>query len=68
MARLKDFIDKQGNFYQQPPPIVQSVDPVDDVADSILEHLRFGYTLTSLTPVGFGPNAGRILLLFQKSR
>ncbi len=68
MAKLKDFLDKQGNFYDQPPIIVQSVDPVDDVADSILTHMRYGYTLTSITPIGFGPSAGRVLMLFQKAR
>jgi hypothetical protein len=68
MAKLKDFMDPQGNFYEQPPIIVQSVDPVDDVADQILNHMRFGYTLTSLTPINFGPSAGRILMLFQKAR
>jgi hypothetical protein len=68
MARLKDFINEKRAFYEQPPPIVQSIDPCDDVADTILRHMQFGYTMTSITPISFGPSAGRMLLLFQKTR
>ncbi len=66
MARIKDFLSPQGQFYEQPPIIVQAVEPVDDVADSIMSHLGHGYQLTSVTPVNVGPNAGRMLLLFQR--
>jgi hypothetical protein len=67
MARLKDFINQQGQFYEQPPIIVQSIEPADDVADSIMNHLGFGYQLMSITSVSAGPNSGRMLLLFQKT-
>jgi hypothetical protein len=67
-CRLKDYMDAKGNFYEQPPLIVQSVDPVDDVAEQILNHMRYGYSLTSLTPINSGNQAGRILMLFQKAR
>lgn len=66
MARLKDLMDKQGNFYERPPAIVQTIEPADDVADQILEHSRYGFQLISLTPINFGPHAGRMLLLFQQ--
>jgi hypothetical protein len=67
MARLKDFLNPQGQFYEQPPIIVQAIEPADDVADSIMQHLTHGYQLMSITSVSAGPNSGRMLLLFQKN-
>ncbi len=66
MGRLIDVVDvKEGKFFRQPTFVVQDVVPVDDVSKSIIEHARFNYTFSSLTPINNGPHAGRILLLYQ---
>jgi hypothetical protein len=67
MARLKDILNQQGEFYADvtPPLYIQCIEPADYVADQLLEHLRYGYQLTSMTPLSTGPHGGRILLLFQ---
>jgi hypothetical protein len=67
MAKLKDFMDEKGNFYEHPPFIVQVIEPADYVADQILEHMKYGYQLSSMTPLNFGPHAGRLLLLFHQA-
>ncbi len=67
MARLKEFMTPQGEFYEQPPFIVQAIEPADTIADQILEHMRYGYQLTSMTPLNTGPHGGRLLLLFQST-
>ena len=67
MARLKDVINEKGEFYEEPPLIVQLIEPADYVAEAILEHLRFGYQLTSMTPINTGPHGGRLLLLFHRA-
>jgi hypothetical protein len=67
MARLKDIKNERDEFYENPPPlIIQLIEPADYVAEAILEHLRFGYQLTSLTPLNTGPHGGRLLLLFHR--
>jgi hypothetical protein len=65
MARLKDLVNEKGEFYEEPPIIVQCIEPADYVSEQILEHLRFGYQLTSLTPLNTGPHGGRLLCLFH---
>ncbi len=66
MGKLIDVVDlKEGKFFKQPTFVVQDVVPVDDVSKSILEHARFNYTFSSLTPINTGPHGGRCLLLFQ---
>lgn len=66
MARLKDLLDKQGNFYEEPPLLIQTIEPADYIAETILEHMRYGYQMTSMTPLNTGPHGGRLLVLFQK--
>ncbi|HEY9685276.1 MAG TPA: hypothetical protein V6C86_27120 [Oculatellaceae cyanobacterium] len=66
MAKLKDLIDAKGEFYEEPPPIIQLIEPADYIAEAILEHLRYGYQVTSMTPLNTGPHGGRLLLLFQR--
>lgn len=66
MARLKEFMNEKGEFYETPPMIVQLIEPADYVADQILDHMRYGYQLASLTPLSAGNHSGRILLLFHK--
>ncbi|MDX2108553.1 MAG: hypothetical protein SFY67_19320 [Candidatus Melainabacteria bacterium] len=66
MGKLIDVVDlKEGKFFKQPTFVVQDVVPVDDVSKSIIEHARFNYTFSSLTPINSGPHGGRILMLFQ---
>ena len=66
MAKLKDLLDAKGNFYEEPPMIIQLIEPADYIAEAILEHLRYGYQVTSMTPLNTGPHGGRLLLLFQR--
>lgn len=66
MARLKDIINEKGEFWEEPPPIIQCIEPADYIAEQILEHLRFGYQLTSMTPLNTGPHGGRLLMLFHR--
>ena len=65
MARLKDILDEKGQFIQNPPLVIQSIEPADDVAKSILEHLRYNYRITNITALTTGPHGGRLLLLYQ---
>lgn len=66
MPKLSDVIDlKTGKYIKKPMLIIQDVTPVDDVSNSILEHMRYQYQMISLTPIDTGPHGGRILLLFQ---
>jgi hypothetical protein len=68
MAKLKDIINERGEFYELPPPfIIQLIEPADYVAEQILEHLKYGYHLTSLTALNTGPHGGRLLLLFHRT-
>jgi len=61
MPQLKDLADlKTNKFFKTPTEIV----PADDVSKSILEHMKFRYTLQSITPLAVGPHGGRLLLLF----
>ena len=65
MAKLTDFVDlKTGEYFKKPMLVIQHTVPVDDVADSILEHMRHQYQMIS-TPIGDGPHAGRMLLLYS---
>lgn len=66
MAKLTDFVDiKTGEKFKKPLMVVQDTVPVDDVAESILEHMRFQYQMISITPVNDGPHSGRMLLLYS---
>ena len=66
MGKLKDVVDdKTGKFIKTPPLVVQEIVPADDVAKSILEHLRYRYQMVSLTPLNTGPHGGRLLLLYN---
>ncbi len=66
MAKLKDIIDPvTKEFVEQPPYIIQLIEPADYVAEAILEHMKYGYQMTSLTPLNTGPHGGRLLLLFH---
>ena len=66
MAKLTDFVDlKTGEKFNKPLMVVQDTVPVDDVADSILEHMRFQYQMISITPVNDGPHSGRMLLIYS---
>jgi hypothetical protein len=67
MARLKDLLNEKGEFYEK-PLIIQCIEPADYVAEQILEHLRYGYQLMSMTPISAGPHSGRMLLLFQQAQ
>lgn len=65
MPQLKDLADlKTNKFFKTPTAIVQEIVPADDVSKSILEHMKFRYTLQSMTPLAVGPHGGRLLLLF----
>lgn len=64
--QLKDLADMQtGKFFRTPTVVVQTIIPADDVAKTILEHLRFNYQISSITPLTVGPHGGRLLLLFS---
>ncbi len=66
MSRLKDVVDdKTGKFIKTPPPVLQDIVPADDVSKSILEHLRYRYQFSSITPLNTGPHGGRLLLLYH---
>lgn len=66
MAKLTDFVDvKTGEKFGKPLLVVQDITPADDVADSILEHMKFNYQMISITPLNDGPHSGRLLLLFS---
>lgn len=66
MAKLSDFVDKKtGEKFAKPLLVVQDIRPADDVAESILEHMRFQYQMISITPLNDGPHSGRLLLLFS---
>ena len=66
MAKLTDFVDlKTGEKFNKPLMVVQDTVPVDDVAESILEHMRFQYQMISIIPVNDGPHSGRMLLLYS---
>lgn len=66
MSELKDFIDlKLQKQFGTPTAVVQAIVPADDVAKTILEHLRYRFQFISLTPLTIGPSGGRILMLFQ---
>jgi hypothetical protein len=67
MPKLKDFMNEKGEFYEQPPMIVQIIEPADYVSDQILDHMRYGYQLASMTPINSGPHGGRVLLIFQQT-
>lgn len=68
MARLKDIVNEKGEFYDNVRPfVIQSIEPADTVSEAIIEHLRFGYQLSSMTPLSAGPHGGRMLLLFTQS-
>ena len=47
--------------------IVQIIEPADYVSDQILDHMRYGYQLASMTPINSGPHGGRVLLIFQQT-
>ncbi len=64
--QLKDLADLQtGKFFRSPTVVVQQIVPADDVAKVILEHLRFNYQISSITPLAVGPHGGRLLMLFS---
>jgi hypothetical protein len=68
MSQLKDVVDdKTGKFIKSPPYIVQHIVPADDVAKSILEHMKYRYQFSSITPLTVGPHGGRLLLLYHYS-
>lgn len=65
MSKLKDLVDeKLMKFIKSPTFVVQEIVPADDVSKSILEHQKYRYQLSSLTPLAVGPHGGRILLLY----
>ncbi len=66
MARLKDIMNERGEFYEEPPFIIQCIEPADYVSEQILEHLKYGYQMTSMTALNTGPHGGRLLLLFHR--
>jgi hypothetical protein len=66
VSELKDFIDlKLQKQFGTPTAVVQAIVPADDVAKTILEHLRYRFQFISHTPLTIGPSGGRILMLFQ---
>jgi len=67
MARLKDLLDKNGEFYEAPPLLIQTIEPADYIAETILEHMRYGYVVMSMTALNTGPHGGRLLIIFQHS-
>jgi hypothetical protein len=66
VSELKDFVDlKLQKVFGNPTAVVQTIVPADDVAKTILEHLRYRFQFISLTPLTVGPHGGRVLMLFQ---
>ena len=66
MSELKDFVDlKIQKQFGNPTAVVQTIVPADDVAKTILEHLKFRFQFVSLTPLTIGPHGGRVLMLFS---
>ena len=66
MPRLNDIVDqKTGKYIKSPTYVVQDIVPADDVSKSVLEHLRYRYQLSSITPLNTGPHGGRLLLLYH---
>ncbi len=66
MAKLADFVDlKTGEKFNKPLLVVQDITPADDVAESILEHMKYNYQMISITPINDGPHSGRLLLLYS---
>ncbi|HMO22559.1 MAG: hypothetical protein R3C24_15870 [Cyanobacteriota/Melainabacteria group bacterium] len=66
MAKLTDIVDlKTGEKFGKPLPVVQAIAPADDVADVIIEHMKFSYQMISITPLNDGPHSGRLLMLFS---
>jgi len=66
MGTLKDCVDeKTGQFFTTPPYYIQAIVPADDVAKSLVDHLRFNYRMTEMLNVVAGPNSGRVLLIYQ---
>ena len=65
---LKDYVNEKGEFYEQPPVLLQAFEPAEYVAEQILNHLRYGYQMVSLHPLSAGNWAGRVLILFTKAQ
>ncbi len=66
MAKLTDMVDlKTGVFFKNPFPVCQDIVPADDVAKSVLEHLKYRYQMVSMMALTVGPHGGRILLLYN---
>lgn len=69
MAKLSDFVDrKTGESFKKPLLVVQDITPADDVADSILEHMKYSFQMISITPINDGPHSGRMLLLYSLAK
>lgn len=66
MGKLKDIVDLQtGKFIKSPLMVIQDIVPADDVSKSILEHMKYRYQFSSITPCTVGPHGGRMLLLYS---